>query len=73
MQFKHTSRAIHTTLIVFVFVLSPKLYKTIILVVVGVFGRSKRQTKENFNEKKIKEEIRNKDREEILQKQRQHD
>ena len=73
MQFKHTSRAIPTTLIEFAFVLSPKLYKTITLVVMGVFGRSKRQTKGNFNEKKIKEKIRIKNRKEISQEQRQHD
>ena len=33
----------------------PELYYTITLVVMGVFGQSKRHTKDNFSEKKTKE------------------
>ena len=44
----------------------PELYYTITLVVMGVFGQSKRHTKDNFSEKKTKEKMKIKDRKEIL-------
>ena len=39
----------------------PELYYTITLVVMGVFGQSKRHTKDNFSEKKTKEKMKIKD------------
>ena len=49
----------------FVLILSPELYKTITLVVMGVFRQSKRHTKDNFNEKNTGVKIRIMDRKEI--------